>query len=102
MRSLKISLTGPETVFFGGTLLAVVGWATSQVFLPAAAMSVVSTVLLGSGGLLAAIFWRARSIRAGHVTYFDAGGALFLLGCFAAVLTDPDALIQVLNQREPD
>jgi hypothetical protein len=95
-------LIGPETVFLGGSLLAVAGWSASQALLPAAAMSVACAILLVLGGLLAGIFWRDRSIRCAHITYFDAGGAMFLLGCCAAVLTEPDALIRLLSPTEQD
>lgn len=60
----------------------------------------VSATLFVSAALLAAIGWKQRKAKPAFVTYWDISGALTLIGCAAAMMTEPENVIQVFGLRE--
>lgn len=95
-----VGLSGPYAAFFGGSLAALTGWVVAQAILPAGiAMPVAATTFLAFGGTVAFLAWRQRGGEPARITYFDAGGALVLIGCFAAAAVDFDQLMPLLESR---
>ena len=68
---------------------------------PAAVLPTISFAALGLAALVAGFAWWRKANRHGQtVTLWDVAGACVLVGCAAAMLTEPDNLMQVFGQTE--
>ena len=67
---------------------------------PDALYPVVAAVLFVAAALLAAVGWRQRKAKPSFVTYWDVSGALTLIGCAAAMMTEPENLMQLFELRQ--
>ena len=78
-------------------LLAAAPIALAAAFVPrAAVLPALSLAALALAGVLgAAAWWRKASRHAAGVTLWDAAGACVLIGCTAAMLSQPENLLQV-------
>jgi hypothetical protein len=60
----------------------------------------VAAALFVSAALLAALGWRQRKAKPAFVTYWDVSGALTLIGCAAAMMTEPENVMQLFELRQ--
>jgi threonine/homoserine/homoserine lactone efflux protein len=67
---------------------------------PAALYPVVAASLFVSAAILAAFGWRQRKVKPAYVTYWDVSGALTLIGCAAAMMTEPENVMQLFELRQ--
>lgn len=67
---------------------------------PDALYPAVAASLFVSAAILAAIGWRQRKVKPAYVTYWDVSGALTLIGCAAAMMTEPESIMQVFELRQ--
>ena len=61
---------------------------------------VVCAVLFVSAAILAALGWRQRKAKPSFVTYWDAAGALTLIGCAAAMMSEPENVMNLFELRQ--
>jgi hypothetical protein len=78
-------------------LLAAAPIALAAALMPrAAVLPALSLAALALAGVLGGIaWWRKASRHAASVTLWDAAGACVLIGCAAAMLSQPENLLQV-------
>jgi len=68
---------------------------------PAATLPAISLAAITVAGVAAGVAWWRKANRHGaSVTLWDVAGAFVLIGCAAAMMTDPENLMQVLGQTE--
>lgn len=67
---------------------------------PHALYPAVAASLFVSAAILATLGWRQRKAKPAHVTYWDVSGALTLIGCAAAMMTEPESIMQVFELRQ--
>lgn len=67
---------------------------------PDALYPAVAAALFVAAALMAALGWRQRKAKPAHVTYWDVSGALTLIGCAAAMMTEPESIMQVFELRQ--
>lgn len=60
-------------------------------------LPVASLALLASATLIAVLAWRTPKLRADTVTYWDVSGALTLAGICAALFSEPDQVIPLIE-----
>jgi hypothetical protein len=72
----------------------------SRTMSPNAFLPVMSGVLFASAAVLAAIGWSDRKARPDTVTCWDVAGAVTLVGCAAAMMTEPEEVMQVFGLRQ--
>lgn len=72
----------------------------SRTMSPDGFLPVLSGVLFVSAALLAAIGWRERKARPDTVTYWDVAGAVTLIGCAAAMMSEPENVMQVFGLKQ--
>lgn len=89
---------GPQAAFlaaafatFGGIGVLSLHW-PAPLLLPAA-----SIALLASAVVVAVLAWRLPKPRADGVTYWDVSGALTLAGICAALFSEPDQVIPLIE-----
>lgn len=68
---------------------------SSDAFLP-----VMSGVLFASAALLAAIGWPNQKAKSDTVTCWDVAGAVTLIGCAAAMMAEPENVMQVFGLKQ--
>lgn len=61
---------------------------------------VIAATLFVAAALLAALGWRQRKAKPSFVTYWDVSGALTLIGCAAAMMTEPENVMQLFELRQ--
>jgi len=63
-----------------------------------------SVVLIAGAVAVAALAWASSSEprRPARVTYWDIAGALTLIGIVAALLSDPEQVVPLMEARRPD
>ncbi len=101
-RDLAPGTTWAPVVLF---LLAVgssVGVASyvSRAIGPGSLLPVMSGALFAAAALLATIGWRERKAKPDTVSYWDVAGAVTLIGCAAAVMSEPENVMQVFGLRQ--
>jgi hypothetical protein len=67
---------------------------------PDALLPAICTTLFVSAAVLAALGWRQRKAKPAFITYWDASGALTLIGCAAAIMTEPETVMQLFELRQ--
>ncbi len=67
---------------------------------PDALYPVVAAALFVAAAILAALGWRQRKAKPAFVTYWDVSGALTLIGCAAAMMTEPESVMQLFELRQ--
>ena len=67
---------------------------------PDALYPVVCAVLFVAAAILAAVGWRQRKTKPAFVTYWDVSGALTLIGCATAMMTEPESVMQLFELRQ--
>lgn len=72
----------------------------SRAISPDALYPVICATLFVSAAILAAIGWRQRNAKPAFVTYWDVSGALTLIGCAAAMMTEPESVMQLFELRQ--
>lgn len=93
---------GPQTAFgiaaFAAAAAAfIVAWHAAPSFV----LPTISLILLGCAATIAVIAW-ARPVQNGRtITYWDVTGALTLIGISAALLSDPDIALPLLDSGKP-
>ena len=65
-----------------------------------ALLPVVCATLFVAAAILAAFGWGQRRARPAFVTYWDASGALTLIGCAAAMMTEPESVMQLFELKQ--
>ena len=50
--------------------------------------------------IAAVAWWRKTARQSANVTLWDAAGAFMLIGCAAAMLSEPEVLLQVFGQTQ--
>jgi hypothetical protein len=61
---------------------------------------VACAVLFAAAAILAALGWRQRNAKPAFVTYWDVSGALTLIGCAAAMMSEPENVMQLFELRQ--
>ena len=67
---------------------------------PDALYPVIAATLFVAAASLAALGWRQRKAKPAFVTYWDVSGALTLIGCAAAMMTEPESVMQLFELRQ--
>lgn len=67
---------------------------------PDALYPAVCASLFASAAILTAFGWRQRKAKPAFVTYWDVAGALTLIGCGAAMMTEPESVMQLFELRQ--
>ena len=94
------ALSGPQAGFLCATLIGFGAGGFSRATLPPdVVMPIVATIFLLLAAALAFFAWCRPPLDPSQVTYFDAAGALMLIGCFAATTIDPDQLVRLVESR---
>ncbi len=98
----RIPQWGPQSALAAAMLLT----ATALWFLPGAipaplALPVVSTLLLLAAMLLAAVAWRRPGHDPRKPNYWDVSGMLTLAGIGAALLSEPETVLPLLEGHWP-
>jgi hypothetical protein len=78
---------------------AIVAFSASRAVSPDALLPVVCIALFVSAAILAALGWRQRKAKPAFITYWDVSGALTLIGCAAAVMSEPESVMQLFELR---
>ena len=79
---------------------AIVAAYAARTIAPEALYPVVAAGLFVSAAILAALGWRQRKAKPAFVTYWDVSGALTLIGCAAAMMTEPENVMQLFELRQ--
>jgi hypothetical protein len=99
---LRLPQWGPQgalvaaVLLTGGALVALSGVMPAPLILP-----VVSTLLLFAALTLALVAWRRPIADPRQPNYWDVSGALTLAGIGAALLSEPDAVLPLLETHWP-
>jgi len=89
---LILCLTGGTATF------AVFAWA-----LPfALVLPLFSVAVIACAGAVAALAWAQPKARPARITYWDIAGALTFIGIVAALLSDPDQVVPLMEARRSD
>jgi hypothetical protein len=81
----------------GAALIVAVAWLLPR----ALVLPTVSVAAVLAAALTALIAWsRPRNPQSERVTYWDVAGALTLIGVCAALLSDPEAAIPLMESRQ--
>ena len=91
----------PHLRLAGLVLLAALPILVAASLVPhAAVLPTLSLAALGAAAITAAIaWWRKAARHVATVTYWDLAGALVLIGCTAAILTETEPLLEFFGQR---
>ena len=65
-----------------------------------AMLPILSGILFVAAAAIAAIGWSARKAKPDTVSYWDVAGAVTLIGCAAAMMTDPENVMQVFGLKQ--
>ena len=79
---------------------AIVAVYAARAMSPDALLPAIRTTLFVSAAVLAALGWRQRKAKPAFITYWDASGALTLIGCAAAIMTEPETVMQLFELRQ--
>jgi hypothetical protein len=79
---------------------AIVAVYAARAMSPDALLPAICTTLFVSAAVLAALGWRQRKTKPAFITYWDASGALTLIGCAAAIMTEPETVMQLFELRQ--
>jgi peptidoglycan/LPS O-acetylase OafA/YrhL len=79
---------------------AIVAAYAGRAISPDALLPVVCAALFVSAAILAAVGWQQRTAKPAFVTYWDVSGALTLIGCAAAMMTEPENVMQLFELRQ--
>ena len=79
---------------------AIIAAYAARAIAPEALYPVVAATLFVSAAILAALGWRQRNVKPAYVTYWDVSGALTLIGCAAAMMTEPENVMQLFELRQ--
>ena len=98
-RRTRVPTFGPQVLFGIAVTAAFAVLAGAVTALPSALVEpAASTLLLVMAAAAALAGWlRGSGVDAARVTYWDAAGALTLVGIGAAALVDPDQLVRVFD-----
>jgi hypothetical protein len=98
-RRTRVPTFGPQVLFGIAVTAAFAVLAGAVTALPGALVEPAASTLLLVMAAAAALAGRLRGsgVDAARVTYWDAAGALTLVGIAAAALVDPDQLVQVFD-----
>lgn len=96
-----LSALSPHVTLGALSLLAAAPFMLAIAFVPpAAVLPTISLAALTLAALVAGYAWWRKANRHGQtVTLWDVAGACVLIGCAAAMLTEPDNLMQVFGTR---
>jgi cobalamin synthase len=96
--------SGPHAVIAGVLILALTVMAVSAWTLPAPlVLPVLSVLLIAAACLTALLAWvRPHNRWDERVTYWDITGALTLVGICAALLSEPDQVMPLLESRRTE
>jgi hypothetical protein len=72
----------------------------SRAISPDAFLPVMSGVLFASAAVLAAVGWRDRKAKPNTVTCWDVAGAVTLVGCAAAMMAEPEDVMQMFGLKQ--
>ena len=86
-------------VFAAGASAILAAYAAREIS-PDALYPAVAAFLFVSAAILAALGWRQRKAKPAYVTYWDVSGALTLIGCAAAMMTEPESIMQIFELRQ--
>jgi hypothetical protein len=91
----------PQATLAAMTLLAAAPIVLVAVFVPRPlVLPVVSLVALAAAGLAALLAWLIRAKqRTNTITTWDVAGACALIGCAAAMLSDPENVLNLLGTQ---
>lgn len=101
-RAARTAITGPQgtavlTLIGGIAAFALLVWGLPQpLVLPA-----ISILLLAASALIALVAWRRPRPHQSQLGYWDLAGALTLIGIAAALLSEPDQVVPLLETAPP-
>lgn len=83
------------TVLAAASVVLLASFTPRPLFLP-----VLSLAALAVAGLAALLAWASRAQwRGDHITVWDISGVFALIGCAAAMLSEPENVLQLLGNR---
>jgi hypothetical protein len=96
-----VQFVKPHAMLAAMTLLAAAPIVLVAVFVPRPlVLPVVSLVAITAAGLAALLAWLIRAKRRGNsLTTWDVAGACALIGCAAAMLSEPENVLAVLGAQ---
>jgi Flp pilus assembly protein TadB len=102
-RSGQRAVHGPALSFFAAILAVAV---TAGIAVRALhwdfVLPLVSSALFVFAAAVAVFGWRQRQTRQASLTYWDAAGALTLIGIFASAMIEPEQMLRILaTERTP-
>jgi uncharacterized membrane protein YfcA len=92
----NLALIGSAAVL-AGTLLISAWSLPPQLVLPTVSLSALATACV-----VAFVAWRIRARERGHPTHWDIAGALTFIGMCAAILSEPDQVVPLLQAASSD
>jgi len=99
---LRRPQSGPQGVLIAAVLLTAAAlWFLSAVMPAPLILPVVSTLLLLGALALALVAWRRPNADPLLPNYWDASGALTLAGIGAALLSEPEAVLPLMDAHWP-
>ena len=102
LRRLRLRLPGPQGALVAAVLLTAAAlWFLSGALPAPLILPVVSTLLLLGALVLALVAWRRPGADPRLPTYWDVSGALTMAGIGAALLSEPDAVLPLLDAHWP-
>ncbi|MGE0564524.1 MAG: hypothetical protein AB7O50_08425 [Pseudolabrys sp.] len=92
---------GPHAQLAGLVLLAAMPILIVAALVPRpAVLPVLSLAAMATAAAIAAVaWWRKAPRQVARVTSWDLAGALVLIGCAAAILTETEPLLELFGQR---
>jgi hypothetical protein len=94
----------PEFAVAAVTIIGLVAVVASIKIVPAAlVLPALSVALLFAAGLIALVAWfNPQAHSGGRLTYWDIAGALTLISIFAALLSDPEQVLPLLEAKHSE
>jgi hypothetical protein len=101
-RRLRLQQWGPQGALVTAALLTAAAlWFLSATMPAPLILPVVSTLLLLGSAILALVAWRHPGTDPRLPNYWDASGALTMAGIGAALLSEPDAVLPLIEAHWP-
>jgi hypothetical protein len=101
-RRLRLQQWGPQGALVTAALLTAAAlWFLSATIPAPLILPVVSTLLLLGAAILALVAWRQPGADPRLPNYWDVSGALTLAGIGAALLSEPDAVLPLMEAHLP-
>jgi hypothetical protein len=101
-RATPQTVSGPQTLAVATLLAGFSAFALLVLFLPPPLiLPALSSLLLAAAGGIALIAWRRPRPHPSMLSYWDLAGAVTFIGIVAALLSEPDQALPLLDASRP-